>query len=107
MKLVATTGAGNGVPLFITTQRLSEADKFITTKMGQNIFAFRVMDMDLARLRKIVGSDISYSARTLPRGYCIYKGHALRIQMPVIAVVEKVDYVVSVGKDLLTRWLHS
>jgi len=27
--------------------------------------------------------------------------------MPVIAVVEKVDYVVSVGKDLLTRWLHS
>ena len=106
MKLVATTGARNGVPLFIATQRLSEADKFITTQMGQNIFAFRVEDVDLMRLRDIVGSDIAYAARTLPRGYCIYKGHALRIQRPVIAVVEKVGNVASVGKDLLTRWSH-
>ena len=106
MKLVATTGPRNGVPLFIATQRLSEADKFITTQMGQNIFAFRVEDVDLARLREIVGSDIAYSARMLPRGYCIYKGHALRVQRPVIAVVEKVGDVASVGKDLLTRWAN-
>jgi DNA helicase HerA-like ATPase len=104
MKLVATTGPRNGVPLFIATQRLSEADKFITTQMGQNIFAFRVEDVDLMRLRDIVGSDIAYAARTLPRGYCIYKGHALRVQRPVIAVVEKVGDVASVGRDLLTRW---
>jgi DNA helicase HerA-like ATPase len=104
MKLVATTGPRNGVPLFIATQRLSEADKFITTQMGQNIFAFRVEDVDLLRLREIVGSDIAYAARTLPRGYCIYKGHALRVQRPVIAVVEKAGDVASVGKDLLTRW---
>jgi len=104
MKLVATTGPRNGVPLFIATQRLSESDKFITTQMGQNIFAFRVEDVDLLRLREIVGSDIAYAARTLPRGYCIYKGHALRVQRPVIAVVEKAGDVASVGKDLLTRW---
>ncbi len=104
MKLVATTGPRNGVPLFIATQRLSEADKFITTQMGQNIFAFRVEDVDLLRLREIVGSDIAYAARMLPRGYCIYKGHALRVQRPVIAVVEKLGDVASVGRDLLTRW---
>jgi DNA helicase HerA-like ATPase len=104
MKLVATTGPRNSVPLFIATQRLSEADKFITTQMGQNIFAFRVEDVDLLRLREIVGSDIAYTARTLPRGHCIYKGHALRVQRPVIAVVEKAGDVASVGKDLLTRW---
>jgi len=104
MKLVATTGPRNGVPLFIATQRLSEVDKFVTTQMGQNIFAFRVEDVDLMRLREIVGSDIAYAARTLPRGHCIYKGHALRVQRPVIAVVEKVGDVASVGKDLLTRW---
>jgi DNA helicase HerA-like ATPase len=106
MKLVATTGPRNGVPLFIATQRLSEADKFITTQMGQNIFAFRVEDVDLMRLREIVGSDIAYTARTLPRGHCIYKGHALRVQRPVIVVVEKAGDVASVGKDLLTRWTH-
>ena len=104
MKLLATTGPRNGVPLFIATQRLSEVDKFISTQMGQNIFAFRVEDVDLERLRNIVGSDIAYSARLLPRGYCIYKGHALRIQRPVIAAVEKAADVASVGRDLLTRW---
>jgi DNA helicase HerA-like ATPase len=104
MKLLATTGPRNGVPLFIATQRLSEVDKFISTQMGQNIFSFRVEDVDLERLRNIVGSDVAYSARLLPRGYCIYKGHALRIQKPVITVVEKVADVASVGRDLLTRW---
>lgn len=43
-------------------------------------------------------------ARLLPRGHAIYKGHALRIQRPVITVVEKAGDVASVGKDLLTRW---
>ena len=104
MKLLATTGPRNGVPLLIATQRLSEVDKFISTQMGQNIFAFRVEDVDLERLRNIVGSDVAYSARLLPRGYCIYKGHALRIQRPVIVAVEKVADVASVGRDLLTRW---
>jgi DNA helicase HerA-like ATPase len=104
MKLVATTGPRNGVPLFIATQRLSEVDKFITTQMGQNLFAFRVEDVDLTRLREIVGSDIAYSTRMLPRGHCIYKGQAIRIQRPVLTVVEKVGDVTSVGKDLLTRW---
>jgi hypothetical protein len=56
MKLVATTGPRNGIPLSIATQRLSEADKFITTQMGQNIFAFRVEDVDLLRLREMVGA---------------------------------------------------
>lgn len=104
MKLIATTGPRNGMPLFIATQRLSEVDKFISTQMGQNIFAFRVEDVDLERLRSIMGSDIAYSARLLPRGYCIYKGHALKIQRPVICVVDKEADVASVGKDLLTRW---
>ncbi|BAJ50810.1 hypothetical protein CSUB_C0957 [Candidatus Caldarchaeum subterraneum] len=104
MKLIATTGPRNGVPLFLATQRLSEVDKFISTQMGQNIFAFRVEDVDLERLRSIMGSDIAYSARLLPRGYCIYKGHALKIQRPVICVVDKEADVASVGRDLLTRW---
>jgi len=104
MKLLATTGPRNGIPLFIATQRLAEVDKFISTQMGQNIFAFRVEDVDLDRLRNIVGSDVAYSARLLPRGYCIYKGHALRIQKPVITIVEKIADVASVGRDLLTRW---
>jgi len=104
MKLLATTGPRNGVPLFIATQRLSEVDKFISTQMGQNIFAFRVEDVDLERLRSIVGSDIVYAARLLPRGHCIYKGHALKINRPVITVVEKIADVASVGKDLMTRW---
>jgi DNA helicase HerA-like ATPase len=106
MKLVATTGPRNGIPLFIATQSPSEADKFVTTQMGQNIFAFMVEDVDLLRLREIVGSDVAYAARTLPRGHCIYKGHVLRVQRPVIAVVEKAGEVASVGKDLLTRWTH-
>lgn len=104
MKLIATTGPRNGMPLFLATQRLSEVDKFISTQMGQNIFAFRVEDVDLERLRSIMGSDIAYSARLLPRGYCIYKGHALKIQRPVVCVVDKEADVASVGKDLLTRW---
>jgi len=79
-------------------------DKFISTQMGQNIFAFRVEDVDLERLRSIVGSDIAYAARLLPRGHCIYKGHALKINRPVITVVEKIADVASVGKDLMTRW---
>lgn len=103
MKLVATTGPRNGMPLFIATQRLSELDKFTSTQMGQNIFAFRVEDVDLERLRNIMGSDIAYTARYLPRGYCLYKGHALKIQRPVILSVEKMGDVASVGKDLLTR----
>ncbi|MEM0462144.1 MAG: DUF87 domain-containing protein [Candidatus Caldarchaeum sp.] len=103
MKLVATTGPRNGMPLFIATQRLSELDKFISTQMGQNIFAFRVEDVDLERLRNIMGSDIAYTARYLPRGYCLFKGHALKIQRPVILSVEKMGDVASVGKDLLTR----
>ena len=104
MKLLATTGPRNGVPLFLATQRLSEVDKFVSTQMGQNIFAFRVEDVDLERLRNIVGSDIAYAARLLPRGHCIYKGHALKINRPVITVVEKIADVASVGKNLMTRW---
>lgn len=104
MKLLATTGPRNGVPLFIATQRLSEVDKFVSTQMGQNIFAFRVEDVDLERLRGIMGSDIAYAARLLPRGQCIYKGHALKINRPVITVVEKIADVASVGRDLMTRW---
>jgi len=72
--------------------------------MGQNIFAIRVEDVDLMKPGDIAESDIAYAARTLPRGYCIYKGHALRVQRPVIAVVEKTGDIASVDKDLLTRW---
>jgi hypothetical protein len=65
-----------------------------------------VKDINLSRLREIVGSDIACAARTLPRGCCIYKGHALRVQRLVIAVMKKAGDVASVGKDLLTRWSH-
>ena len=47
MRLLATTGPRNGIPLFVATQRLSEVDKVVSTQMGQNIFAFRVEDIDL------------------------------------------------------------
>ncbi|MEM0483028.1 MAG: hypothetical protein QXM16_09140, partial [Nitrososphaerota archaeon] len=75
----------------LTRPRLSVngVDKLISTQMGQNISSFRVEDVDLERLRNIMGSDIAYSARYLPKCYCIYKGHALKIQRSVIMEVDK------------------
>ena len=51
-----------------------------------------------------MGSDVAYAARLLPRGRCIYKGHALKVNRPIICSIEKICNTASVGKDLLTRW---
>jgi len=66
--------------------------------MGQNTFAFRVEDIDLERLKNIIGSDVAYVARLLPRWRRIHKDHALKI-----VSVNKLADNASVGKDLLTR----
>ena len=97
MKLLATTGPRNKVPLLVATQRLSEVDKVVSTQMGQNIFAFRVEDIDLERLKGIMG-QVADTARMLPRG------HAIKVRSPVISVIDKVVEPASVRKDILSAW---
>lgn len=41
MKLIATTGPRNGMPLFIATQRLSEHDYGLTHALGISWFGWR------------------------------------------------------------------
>jgi len=103
MKLIATTGPRNKMPLFVATQRLSEVDKVVSTQMGQNIVAFRVEDVDLERLRGIMG-DVALTARNLPRGHAIFKGHAIKVRTPVISVIDKRAEPASVHKDILSAW---
>ena len=103
MKLLATTGPRNKVPLLVATQRLSEVDKVVSTQMGQNIFAFRVEDIDLDRLKGIMG-EVAETARMLPRGHAIFKGHAIKVRTPVISVIERVLDPASVRKDILSAW---
>ncbi len=106
MKLLATTGPRNKVPLLVATQRLSEVDKVVSTQMGQNIFAFRVEDIDLERLKGIMG-QVADTARMLPRGHAIFKGHAIKVRSPVISVIDKVIEPASVRKDILSAWRES
>ncbi len=106
MKLLATTGPRNRVPLLVATQRLSEVDKVVSTQMGQNIFAFRVEDIDLERLKGIMG-QVADAARMLPRGHAIFKGHAIKVRSPVISVIDKVVEPASVRKDILSAWRES
>ena len=106
MKLLATTGPRNKVPLLVATQRLSEVDKVVSTQMGQNIFAFRVEDIDLERLKGIMG-QVADAARMLPRGHAIFKGHAIKVRSPVISVIDKVVEPASVRKDILSAWRES
>jgi hypothetical protein len=103
MKLIATTGARSGLPLFASTQRLSELDKTISTQIGQNIIAHRVEDVDLERLRFIMG-PVAYMASRLPRGYALVKSMALKVRSPVIAKIDRVIDPVSVERDLLSIW---
>ena len=103
MKLLATTGPRNKIPLFVATQRLSEVEKVVSTQMGQNIFAFRVEDIDLERLRGIMG-DIASAVRMLPRGHALFKGHAVKVRTPIISVIDKLAEPASVHKDLLSAW---
>ncbi|MEM4273099.1 MAG: hypothetical protein QW420_01915 [Candidatus Caldarchaeum sp.] len=45
---------------------LLQLDKFAATQASRNMFAFKVCDIGLERLR-IVGGDISNSGRCLPK----------------------------------------
>ncbi|MEZ0394453.1 MAG: ATP-binding protein [Desulfurococcaceae archaeon] len=105
LNLLATTGARNGVTLFVATQRPSLISKTITTQMGQNIIAHRVEDVDLDRIEEIMG-PIARKVRVLPPGWALVKSHAAKIREPIIVRVEPETYPVSKGKTTFERLLQ-
>jgi len=106
LELLATTGARNGVTLFIATQRPSLISKTLTTQMGQNIIAHRVEDVDLERVVEIMGS-IARRARVLPRGWALVKALAAKLKEPLIIKVNPQTYPTSTGKTAYERFLES
>jgi DNA helicase HerA-like ATPase len=104
ISLLATTGARNGVTLFVATQRPSLISKTITTQMGQNIIAHRVEDVDLGRIEEIMG-PIARRVRVLPRGWAIVKALASKIREPLIVRVEPETFPKSTGRTAYERFL--
>lgn len=104
LKLIATTGPRNGVTPFIATQRPSLIDKTITTQMGQNIIAHRVEDVDIQRMKEIMG-PVAEKVRVLPRGWAIVKALAAKVREPMIVRVEKEASPTSTGKTAYHRFL--
>ncbi|MEM1703379.1 MAG: DUF87 domain-containing protein [Zestosphaera sp.] len=106
LHLLATTGARNGITLFVATQRPSLLSKTVSTQMGQNIIAHRVEDVDLQRLEEIMGG-IASRVRVLPRGWAIVKALASRIKEPLIVRVRPEAFPKSIGNTAYDRFLKS
>ncbi len=104
---IATTGARNGITLFVSTQRLANVDKTLSTQVGQNIIAHRVEDVDLERLKEIVGSELISQIKLLPRGYAYVKSSATKIRRPLIVKIEPKGYPLSTERTCLYRWISS
>jgi len=104
LELLATTGARNGVTLFIATQRPSLISKTLTTQMGHNIIAHRVEDVDLERVVEIMG-PIARRARVLPRGWALVKALAAKLKEPLIVKVKPQTHPTSTGKTAYERFL--
>lgn len=101
---IATTGARNGVVLFVTTQRLSLVAKTLSTQVGQNLIVHRVEDVDLERLKEIAGSELVDAIRLLPRGYALVKATANPIGRPMIVRVHPKAKPLSTATTCLSRW---
>ncbi len=87
MKIIATTGPRNGITPFLATQRPSLISKTITTQMGQNVIVHRVEDIDLGRVKEIVGK-IAESVPVLPRGWALVKSQGTKIHQPFLVKIE-------------------
>jgi len=105
IELIATTGPRNGVTLFMATQRPSLISKTITTQLGQNIIAHKVEDVDLDRIREIMG-PVATKIAVLPRGWALVKSLATKIRQPLIVRVRAVAKPASTGKTAYERF-HS
>ena len=105
IELIATTGPRNGVTLFMATQRPSLISKTITTQLGQNIIAHKVEDVDLDRIREIMG-PVATKIAVLPRGWALVKSLATKIRQPRIVRVRAVAKPASTGKTAYERF-HS
>ncbi len=103
IELIATTGPRNGVTPFMATQRPSLISKTITTQLGQNIIAHRVEDIDLERIKEIMGA-VARRTTILPRGWAIVKSQATKIRQPVIARITAVAKPTSTGKTAYERF---
>jgi len=101
---IATTGARNGVVLFVTTQRLSLVAKTLSTQVGQNLIVHRVEDVDLERLKEIAGSELVDAIRLLPRGYALVKATANPMGRPMIVRMYPKAKPLSTATTCLSRW---
>jgi len=101
---IATTGARNGVVLFVTTQRLSLVAKTLSTQVGQNLIVHRVEDVDLERLKEIAGSELVGAIRLLPRGYALVKATANPMGRPMIVKMYPKARPLSTATTCLSRW---
>ncbi len=104
---IATTGARNGVVLFVTTQRLSLVAKTLSTQVGQNLIAHKVEDVDLERLKEIAGSELVEAIRLLPRGYALVKATANPIGRPMIVKLYPRARPLSTATTCLSRWARA
>lgn len=105
LHLIATTGARNGVTLFLATQRPSLLSKTLVTQMGQNIIAHRVEDVDLHRLKEMIG-DIAERVRVLPKGWALVKAAASRIKEPLIVRIKPEALPKSAGRTAYERFIN-
>ena len=106
LELVATTGPRNNFVPFMATQRPSLISKTITTQLGQNIIAHRVEDVDLGRLKEIMG-PVAEKVSMLPRGWALVKSISARIREPLIIRVEPTAKPTSATKTAYERFLEA
>ena len=105
LKIIATTGPRNGITPFISTQRPALVDKTLTTQLGQNVISHRVEDVDLDRVKEMIGS-IAEAVRLFPEGRAIVKSTAAPLPRPVIVDVVAETFPASTGWTALDRWVQ-
>ncbi len=105
-RLISTTGPRNGVVPFVATQRPALVDKSVTTQLGQNVVAHRVEDVDLERVREMLGG-IADTLRLFPAGRAVVKATAAPLPRPMVVDVDAEVEPASTGRTALDRWLGS
>ena len=106
LKLLSTTGPRNGVVPFIATQRPALIDKTITTQLGQNLICHRVEDIDLERVKEMIGG-IAETLKLFPAGRAIVKATAAPLPRPIVVDIVAEKHPSSRGMTALDRWLQA
>ncbi len=106
LKLISTTGPRNGVVPFIATQRPALIDKTITTQLGQNLICHRVEDIDLERVKEMIGG-IAETLKLFPAGRSIVKATAAPLPRPIIVDIVAEKHPSSTGLTAMDRWMQN